>query len=98
MTIEDKVWNAVETLRAKFPGINAIRPRWEFDGKEGADGLWLGDAAEGGHIDGEAAADYQRFGDDEWEFGVNPKLAEALEELGYYAEWYDCGTLMAYAL
>ena len=77
---------AVEKIKARFEGIYGIR----LD----SNGILLGDAADGGEIDGLPAADY--YG--EFRRGypwVNPKLEQFLDKLGYMIEWYDPGTLVA---
>jgi len=79
-----KVEGVVKTLITAFPNIKGIRP----DGEN----IHLGDAAEGGTINGAPAADwYTEFG-----YQVHPKLTKLLTELGYAIEWYDAGTIMAF--
>ena len=46
--------------------------------------LHLGDAAEGGEIDGLPATDY--YSHSSWDFGINPELAKEVKKLGYFIE------------
>lgn len=80
---------------AAFPGISGIRVAPELGG---ASTVLLGDAAEGGVIEGFPAAEYypelEIFGQHSpW---INPKLERFVERQGYVLEWYDPGTLLAY--
>lgn len=86
------VKNTVEELQKNFPNIENIESAKSFSDRM-SKGIHLGDAGEGGTIDNEPAADYYFEG---WNFGINPKLENKLNELGYHAEWYDAGTLIAY--
>ena len=75
-------------LESMFPDIKGIC-------KQGDYVVYLGNAAEGGKIDGLSAADYygEFRGGYPW---INEKLKEAIEGMGYLIEWYDPGTLIAY--
>jgi hypothetical protein len=89
-----RINTAVNRLSKQFQGIRGIQDG-EFWGAPGA--IHLGDAAEGGEIDGWPAADYHiNYENQGYEFGVHPKLVKALDKLGFFAEWYDPGTLLAY--
>ncbi len=94
------VEKAVAILQQKFPGISGIRPGEEWSGKEGDLSIHLGDVAEGGEIDGLPGYEYNSYEFDPQEetyvMGVHRKLADALDELGYFAEPNDPGTLLAY--
>ena len=87
----------IKKLIEKFPDIHGI-----MDGEDwGASGIHLGDAAEGGTVDGLPAADYyNEFNasvyDHEFGLNVHIKLAEFLDKYGYFTEWYDAGTILAY--
>jgi hypothetical protein len=90
------ITEAVATLIEKFPNIEGIKDGKEWDC---AEAIHLGNAAEGGTIDGMPAADMNMptvFEDGGYEFGVHEKLAEALDDLGYFPEFYDPGTLLAW--
>jgi hypothetical protein len=79
-------------VRANFKrkGI-AFREGEEFsEGYKGALWTW----AEGEHP---KWFDYYSESKD-FEIGVNKKLIAQLDKLGYYAEWYDCGTIFIHAI
>lgn len=79
----------VEKLKKTFPGIQGIKLT------ENGRGVWLGDAAEGGEIDGIPAADYygEFRGGYPWR---SPKLEKACKEMGLFIEWDSPGTLSAW--
>ena len=91
---------AIEKLQKAFPGIENIK-----DGEPwgaGKNSIHLGDAAEGGTIDGLPAADSYAWEYDPAErtyiLGIHRKLAGVLDDIGYFAEWYDAGTVIAYPM
>jgi len=93
-----KTTTAIKTLQKMFPDIHGIKAGSEWSGKD-EDSIFLGDAAEGGEIEGMYAADYNvGWQGDYKSFGVHTKLNDALTEMGFFAEWYDSGTLIAYRL
>jgi hypothetical protein len=81
-------YEAARHLQLKFPDIEGIHA---VDEKT----VHLGNAAEGGMIDGLPGADYygEFQGGSPW---VNPKLRNATEKIDYWIEWQDPGTLHAY--
>lgn len=88
----------IKKLIAKFPDIHGIKDG-ESWGSPGS--IHLGDAAEGGEINGLAAADYYNefrssVYEHEYGFNIHVELASFLDEHGYFCEWYDAGTLLAY--
>ena len=89
------VKRAAEILAETFPSLGV-----EADAGWGEGVIFLGSAAEGAEIDDLPAANYYGgFEDPEekiWVLGVHKKLAEKLDELGYYADWHDPGTLLAF--
>jgi len=88
---------AIRDLKCLFPGISDIQDGEAWGGDERYKGsIHLGDAAEGGMIDGMPAAD--SYLDNNDTFGVHQDLATALDDMGYFAEWYDGGTLLAYKI
>lgn len=98
MKTQDQVWDVLDKRYPKFvAGTTA-----QFHGREEDDrGLWCN--GEDGHItakDGMPLCDY--WADDLQEkhyvFGVHKELNELLESMGWYAEWYDAGTLMIYPI
>jgi len=88
----------IKTLKEKFPDIGEIKPASDFS-DEYRNGIWFQEAGEGGEIDGIPAANYYNEGESSLydDFGVHNELNAALKELGYYAEWYDAGTLLAWS-
>ena len=96
-----KAINAVDVLIEKFPGISGIKTCRFWNGN--ANAIHLGNAAEGGTVTASngkeiRAANY--WAEDPKEthyiFGVSRELTAALQELGFYAEWNDAGTLLAF--
>jgi len=84
MKLNGKAENVIRKLKSAFPKIKGIRP----DGEN----IHLGNAAEGGTIDGAPAADWWT----EFGYQVHPKLTKLLTKLGYAIEWYDSGTIVAF--
>lgn len=89
---------AIEELKRTFPGIEGICASEDLGWNPG--GIHLGNAAEGGHIDGVAACnpnwcDYD-ISELIWVGGVHRKLEELLDHLGFFAEPYDPGTWLAW--
>jgi hypothetical protein len=87
VTMEKKL----ERLAKKFPRV------WFKDGGEFSPDhvgtIWTG---EGSYIGDEGqweAFDYYGY---DSTFGVHPKLAHVLENMGLYAEFYDAGTVFFY--
>lgn len=81
-------------LVGKFPELNCMRTEDFFsDGTEG--GIWL--SGEDGITDkkGKLLFDYYNNGGP-YTFGVINHFCEFIEKYGWYAEWYDAGTLMLY--
>lgn len=86
---------AIAELRHAFKFIRGIHDGEEWGASKYS--IHLGDAAEGGSIDAVPAADYNMmFHHDSHMPGIHPKLADLLDGLGYYAEWHDPGTVIAY--
>jgi len=88
-----KAETLVKRLESRFSGITGIyasRP----------DEVFLGDAAEGGTIDGLPACDYYAYdrdpNEDFYVLGVHRKLAELVENAGWFVECADPGTYYAY--
>ncbi len=87
----------IEQLKNRFPDIEGITAANEWDPSYER-GIFLGDAGEGGMIgDVPAANYYNEAGSDIYDdFGVHNELVAALTEFGYYPEWNDPGTLLAF--
>lgn len=80
-------------ISAKYPKL-FLKTTEEFDGGKG--GIWSsgenGDEAK----DGFALFNYytQDYKEVRYQFGVHKEIRELLEANGWYAEWYDAGTIM----
>jgi hypothetical protein len=87
----------IKALRKAFPDIHGIE-----DGtiKGWGDCIFLGDAAEGGTIEGQSACNYYGYDVDPkeviWITGVHRKLYDFLLKRGWYVQCHDPGTYMAY--
>ena len=64
-----------------------FRPSEDFDGHKG--GIWTGGEGEPS-IDGEGIFNY-------WGSN-NPDVEKFLEERGWFAEWYDAGTMFLWKI
>jgi hypothetical protein len=86
-----------EKLREKFPNMH-LRTTEEFDGTSG--GIWT--SAEDSDLlwGGLPLFDYysQDGGSKSYTFGVNNHLYNFLEDCGWYAEYYDPGTVMLWEM
>jgi hypothetical protein len=95
----DKTQKIVDKLSRKFRGIDGIQVLSDWSGDDDdLEHLHLGDAAEGGEIDGLPAAAYwnQDYEERVYVMKVHKKLRKELQKYGYYPEWHDSGTLLAY--
>ena len=81
--------NLMAILKAKYPSM-FLKTTEEFDGGKN------GDEAK----DGRPLFDYytQDGGEVHYVFGVHKEIGAILEKNGWYAEWYDAGTLMFYEM
>jgi len=88
----------MELLGAKYPNM-FLRTTEEFDGGKG--GIWTsgedGLEAEDGWALFDYYAEIRSFGF-KYQLGVHTEIYEFLEGHGWYAEWYDCGTIMLYEI
>ena len=50
------------------------------------------------HPDSYKWADYYAYNREDWEFGVNPAVDQALKKYGLYSEWINPGELGVYEL
>jgi len=81
----------VGALRRTFPQIQGIK-------MEDEDKIFLGNAAEGGEINGLPACDYynEDYEETVYVMGVHRKLHTLLDTLGWFVEPHDPGTYYAY--
>jgi hypothetical protein len=84
----------MELLEAKYPQM-FLRTTEEFDGGKG--GIWTSGEDGLAGKDGFALFDYYAEGK-RYQFGVHTEIYNFLEKHGWYAEWYDCGTIMLYEI
>jgi hypothetical protein len=75
----------MEALTVK--GVHVVGTTKEFG--TGGEGIW---------ISAESTNDLFDYWHSGWRdtFGVEPELNKFVEENGWYFEWYDAGTMMAY--
>ena len=79
-------------------GVNVIGITEDFNGSEG--GIWCGveeGEAEHGKFKGWELFNYWADGGS-YEFGVLAKLNELVQSKGWYFEWNDAGTIMAWEI
>ena len=72
-----------------------VRTSEEFSGS--TDGIWLS-GENGEELGGQAIYDYYTSNYHDYEIGVLSKFARQIEKLGWYSQWYDCGTIMLYPI
>ena len=89
--------NLMAILKAKYPSM-FLKTTEEFDGGKG--GIWVGGENGDEAKDGRPLFDYytQYGGEVHYVFGVHKEIGAILEKNGWYAEWYDAGTLMFYEM
>lgn len=82
----------MDLIRVKYPKL-FMRTTEEFDGSK--NGIWS--SAESGvkAKDGFDLFDYYGEGN-RYNLGVHNDIGNLLEKNGWYAEWYDSGTIMFY--
>jgi hypothetical protein len=71
-----------------------LRTTEEFDG--GTSGIWSSGETYLEAKDGFMLFDYYTENYKRYTFGVHQELHDFLDEHGWYAEWYDAGTIMFY--
>lgn len=75
--------------------LNFIKTTEEFDGSKG--GIWT--TGEGDQMyKGKRIFDYYTTDHKKYEFGVYKPFAKEMEKRGWYAEWYDAGTMMIWPI
>lgn len=84
----------ITELLNRYPKMN-LRTTEEFDGGRG--GIWVA-STEDGQCDADGLELFNYYAEDYQEkyyiFGIRKPLHELLESMGWYGEWYDCGTMM----
>jgi hypothetical protein len=84
----------IEALSTKYPKM-FLRTSEEFSGSNG--GIWTSGEESLPAKDGFPLFDYYAEGK-RYEIGVHTEIYKFLEKHGWYAEWYDCGTLMLWVI
>lgn len=88
----------IKGLIKAFPDIQCIAPGEDYGWSSKC--IFLGNAAEGGTIDGVAACNYYAYDEDPyetiWVMGVHRALRDFLEKRGWYVECQDPGTYKAF--
>jgi hypothetical protein len=80
-------------LQSKYPKM-FLRTTEEFNGDKG--GIWTSGEDAPVNAKGLPIFDYYTEMYDKYEIGIESKFSEYLDELGWYCEWYDCGTIFIY--
>lgn len=93
----DKRDNVIAYLKQQFPGISGIC-KTESLGKS-LGGIHLGDAAEGGTINGDPAAEYwdSLYRNNETP-GIHDALSKTLSVFGFFIEWANAGEIEAWEI
>ena len=85
----------IEVLKKAYPNM-FLRTTEEFDGHEG--GIWSSGEDGIEASDGFALFDYWSENHDRYEIGVHNEIMTLLGDNGWFAEWYDGGTIMFYKI
>ena len=87
----------IAKINQKYPKL-LTRTTEEFNGSPG--GIWSS-----GESSIEASDGFQLFNyyaedckEKRYVFGVHKEIGNLLEKNGWFAEWYDCGTIMFYLI
>lgn len=67
----------------------------DFDGSR--NGIWVSGESDSPIYKGYRVYDYYAYGKN-YELGVFTKWEERLNQLGWYSQWYDCGTMFIYPI
>ena len=86
----------MEILMTKYK-FSHVRTSEDFYGEEEGKGIWMS-AENGEKIYGKRIFDSWTMDDKHYDIGVLRKFAVQIEKLGWYCEWYDCGTMMIYEI
>lgn len=86
----------MEILMTKYK-FSHVRTSEDFYGEEEGKGIWMS-AENGEQFYGKYIFDYWTNDHKNYDIGVLKKFAIQIEKLGWYCEWYDCGTMMIYEI
>ena len=84
----------VMKLNAVHPNLNCMRTE-DFDGTQG--GIWISGENDVADKKGKQLFSYYNDGST-YKFGVINHLVALLKKHGWYAEWYDAGTVMLWEI
>ncbi len=84
----------VEYLESKF-GIRAVGSTEDFNGSQG--GIWLS-AENGEQYQSRDIFDYYSVDHKNYDIGVLKSFEKAMDQVGWYAEWNDPGTIMLWKI
>jgi hypothetical protein len=79
----------IEELQSKYPKM-FLRTTEEFDGTK--DGIWTNGEQPPVNTEGLPIFNYYAE-DNKYNFGIEVNFSEYLDQLGWYCEWYDAGTI-----
>lgn len=87
----------LEILNKTYPEL-FTRTTEEFNGSKG--GIWSSGEGSAETKDGFKLFDYysEDYQEKRYVLGVHKEIGNLLEKNGWYAEWYDCGTIMFYLI
>ena len=83
--------NLMQLLQTKYPKM-FLRTTEEFSGEK--NGIWSSGETYMEAKDGFPLMDYYSENYKRYTFGVHSELHELLDSHGWFAEWYDPGTIM----
>lgn len=84
----------ISKLKKAYPNMY-VKPSEEFNGNGG--GIWIG--AEGVYDrNGDDVFNYWTENHTKYDLGVIKHFGNFIERNGWYAEWYDCGTIFLYEI
>lgn len=89
----------MEILKTKYKFSHVRTSEEFFTDKDNNKGIWIGvDKENEERFYGKYIFDYWTNDHKNYDIGVLKKFAIQIEKLGWYCEWYDCGTMMIYEI
>lgn len=83
----------MEILKTKYK-FSHVRTSEEFySDKDNNKSIWMS-AENGEQLNGKRIFDYWTMDTKHYDIGVLKKFEEQIQKLGWYCEWYDCGTMI----
>ena len=84
----------MQKLQKAYPNAH-IKPSEDFNGRDGA--IWIG-AEDMYDRNGDAVFNYWTENHTKYDLGVIKHFNNFIERNGWYAEWYDAGTVFLYQI